>query len=244
MSSQEQEHGEVKLCESDAFRANLVALIPFLRAFAQTLSGRREEADDLCQEALAKAWQARATFEPGTNLKAWLFVILRNQFYSEKRRAWRPKPWGQGVADQTLVSYGEQQSALSLSDLARNLRQLPDEQREALILVGAGGFSYEEAAGICKCAVGTIKSRVARARVALAQSIDGKRVKRQSPTANKSATADILAQLDDLVPQPTGDGLFRGDEVKPGRRRRKPRAMFPPGLAAARAELVPGSSDG
>lgn len=216
--------------DGESFRANLVALIPFLRAFAQTLSGRREEADDLCQEALAKAWQARATFEPGTNLKAWLFVILRNQFYSEKRRAWRQKPWDQGVADQTLVSHGEQQSALSLSDLARNLRLLPDEQREALILVGAGGFSYEEAAGICKCAVGTIKSRVARARVALAQSIEGKRPRRHQPPADKSATADILSQLDDLVPQASGDGVFRNQDIKPRRRRRsapKPAAVFP-----------------
>ena len=75
------------------FREKLVELIPFLRAFARTLCGHRDEADDLCQEALAKAWQSRATFEPGTNLKAWLFMILRNQFYSEKRRAWRQKPW-------------------------------------------------------------------------------------------------------------------------------------------------------
>lgn len=206
MSNHEQPCNVRETTDDGAFRSNLVALIPFLRAFAQTLSGRREEADDLCQEALAKAWQARASFEPGTNLKAWLFVILRNQFYSEKRRSWRQKPWDQGIADQTLVTHGEQQSALSLSDLARNLRMLPDEQREALILVGAGGFSYEEAAGICRCAVGTIKSRVARARVALAQGVEGKRMKQRPIVveSGRSATADILSQLDDLVPPTPG----------------------------------------
>lgn len=184
----------------DRFRADLVALIPFLRAFAHTLCGRREEADDLCQETLAKAWQARETFEAGTNLKAWLFVILRNQFYSEKRHAWRQRPWDQGVADQTLVTYGEQHSALSLSDLARTLRKLPDEQREALILVGAGGFSYEESAAICKCPVGTIKSRVARARATLAEALETKLPDSHPRAPEMSATDEILSQLDDLVP--------------------------------------------
>src|SRR4029079_4425458 len=75
------------------FRRNLIELIPDLRAFARALCGRRDGADDLCQEALAKAWQNRDSFEPGTNIKAWLFRILRNQFYSDKRRAWRQKPW-------------------------------------------------------------------------------------------------------------------------------------------------------
>ena len=190
--------------DMERFRADLVALIPFLRAFAHTLSGRREEADDLCQEALAKAWQARDTSEAGTNLKAWLFVILRNQFYSEKRHAWRQRPWDQGVADQTLVTYGEQQSALNLSDLARTLRQLPDEQREALILVGAGGFSYEESAAICKCPVGTIKSRVARARASLSHALEGKLPDAPVTRApDKTATDEILSQLDDLVPATT-----------------------------------------
>jgi RNA polymerase sigma-70 factor, ECF subfamily len=193
-----------KSVDVEAFRTDLVALIPFLRAFAHTLCGRREEADDLCQEALAKAWQARETFEAGTNLKAWLFVILRNQFYSEKRHAWRQRPWDQGVADQTLVTYGEQQSALNLSDLARTLRQLPDEQREALILVGAGGFSYEESAAICKCPVGTIKSRVARARATLAQALETKLPDTLTRTPVRTATDEILSQLDKLVPDAGG----------------------------------------
>jgi RNA polymerase sigma-70 factor (ECF subfamily) len=207
-------HGDFDI---DRFRADLVALIPFLRAFAHTLCGRRDEADDLCQEALAKAWQARETFEAGTNLKAWLFVILRNQFYSERRHAWRQRSWDQGIADQTLVTVGEQHSALNLSDLARTLRKLPDEQREALILVGAGGFSYEESAAICKCPVGTIKSRVARARATLAEALETK-LPETSRTTDRTATDEILSQLDDLVPaaaEPTaadaGDGKEEED---------------------------------
>ncbi len=103
-------------------------------------------------------------FQAGTNLKAWLFTILRNQFYSDRRRAWRQAPWDQDAAERIPGSSGEQNWAADLSDTARALTCLSDEQREALILVGAGGFSYEDAAAICNCAVGTVKSRVARAR--------------------------------------------------------------------------------
>ena len=183
------------------FREKLIELIPFLRAFARTLCGHRDEADDLCQEALAKAWQSRATFEPGTNLKAWLFMILRNQFYSEKRRAWRQKPWDEATAEQTLVTSGTQHASIQLSDVSRAMRMLPNEQREALILVGAGGFAYEEAAEICGCAVGTIKSRVARGRVALETLLSsGKMPSRRQHKSdpNKSALQTIMAQVDEL----------------------------------------------
>lgn len=182
------------------FRANLVELIPFLRAFARTLCGRREEADDLAQEALAKAWQSRASFEPGSNLKAWLFMILRNQFYSERRRSWRQTPWDQELADRTLVLEGAQQSSINLADLTRAMKQLPDEQREALILVGAGGFAYEEVARICGVAVGTIKSRVARARRALDKVLNGDQALAGAPRPSHAEAADdVMGQLDDLV---------------------------------------------
>jgi RNA polymerase sigma factor (sigma-70 family) len=82
-----------------AFRAEMIALIPFLRAFARTLSGHRDDADDLCQETLAKAWQSRGAYQMGTNLKAWLFMILRNQFYSDRRRSWRQQPWHDSDAE-------------------------------------------------------------------------------------------------------------------------------------------------
>lgn len=182
-------------------RAGLVDLIPFLRAFARTLCGDRDEADDLCQEALAKAWQSSASFERGTNLKAWVFMILRNHFYSTKRRSWRQRPWDESVVQHALVTQGAQNANLHLQDLSRALRGLSDEQREALILVGAGGFSYEEASRICGCAVGTIKSRVARARTALLIALEGPATQYLGPRPKcGEAVNDILGQLDELAP--------------------------------------------
>ena len=184
------------------FKADLLDLIPFLRAFARSLCGNQETADDLAQETLVKAWQARNMFAPGTNLKAWLFTILRNQFYSDRRRAWRQAPWDQDAAERIPGSSAEQSWAAELSDTARALSQLSDEQREALILVGAGGFSYEDAAAICHCAVGTVKSRVARARKSLLSLLEGDEA--LPPTAQSGDASDaaeeILAQLDRLAP--------------------------------------------
>src|ERR1700749_593525 len=150
--------------ENPDFKTELLSLVPFLRAFARSLTGNQEAADDLAQETLVKAWQSRASFIPGTNLKAWLFTILRNQFYSDRRRAWRQAPWDQEAAERIPGGGEDQIFSGQVSDTAGALRCLSDEQREALILVGAGGFSYEDAAGICKCAVGTVKIRVASAR--------------------------------------------------------------------------------
>ena len=149
------------------FKRDLAELIPFLRAFARSLCGNAAAADDLAQETLLKAWKSRDRFEPGTNLKAWTFMILRNHFYSEKRRDWRQAAWDQEKAERTLTAASDPGAVLELDELRRALAQIPEEQREALILVGAGGFAYEEAANICGCAVGTIKSRVNRARKAL-----------------------------------------------------------------------------
>jgi len=190
--------------DDDAFRAGLIELIPFLRAFARTLCGDRDDADDLCQETLAKAWQSRASFQIGTNLKAWLFMILRNHFYSERRRSWRQRPWDESGIEATHVAPGAQGAKLNLSDLSRALRLLSDEQREALILVGAGGFSYDEASSICGCAVGTIKSRVARARATLQQVLEGASnhtLGQREPQGE--AVDDILGELDRLSPRPT-----------------------------------------
>ncbi len=186
--------------DSPEFKAELLALIPFLRAFARSLCGSHDSADDLAQETLVKAWQSRATFAPGTNLKAWLFTILRNQFYSDRRRAWRQTPWDQDAAERLPGTSQDQGWSADLSDTARALRQLPDEQREALILVGAGGFSYADAAAICHCAVGTVKSRVARARKALMEILEGEG---SLPTTQRpeqgDAARDIMAQLDRLA---------------------------------------------
>jgi RNA polymerase sigma-70 factor (ECF subfamily) len=183
------------------FKAGLIELIPFLRAFARSLCGNPEMADDLAQETLVKAWQAREMFAPGTNLKAWLFTILRNQFYSDRRRAWRQAPWDQDAAERIPGSAGEQTWAAELSDTARALTTLSDEQREALILVGAGGFSYEDAAAICHCAVGTVKSRVARARKTLIAILEGEDpLPPPSQPAEGDAANEIMAQLDRLAP--------------------------------------------
>jgi RNA polymerase sigma-70 factor (ECF subfamily) len=185
----------------DPFKTDLLGLIPFLRAFARSLTGNPEAADDLAQETLVKAWQSRDTFIPGTNLKAWLFTILRNQFYSDRRRAWRQAPWDQESAERIPGSHDDQGWAAELSDTARALRCLSDEQREALILVGAGGFSYEDAAAICNCAVGTVKSRVARARKALMAILDGEEsLPQERRPGEGDAANEIMAELDRLVP--------------------------------------------
>lgn len=149
------------------FKAALAAIIPHLRAFARSLSGNRDTADDLVQETLMKAWAARSRFIAGTNMRAWTFIILRNYYLSQLRRNRFRGEWDDLVADRILAAPAGQDKQIELTDVSRGLQQLPAAQREALILVGAGGFAYEEAADICGVAVGTIKSRVARGRVAL-----------------------------------------------------------------------------
>ena len=150
------------------FQAALVAIIPQMRAFARSLCRDATLAEDLAQDAVAKAWSNRAGFTIGTNLKAWAFMILRNQFYSDKRRSWRSVALDQGVAEQTLVAVNNPAANMELDELRRAMSMIPDEQREALILIGAGGLSYEEASEICGVAIGTMKSRVSRARDRLA----------------------------------------------------------------------------
>src|ERR1700759_807646 len=143
-----------------AFKAELVQLIPHLRAFARTLAGDPTSADDLAQDAMMKAWDARASYQMGTNMKAWTFMILRNQFYSEKRRSWRQTQADPEAAERPLVAVDDPEAPVALDELRLGLGMLPAEQREALVLVGAGGFAYEEAAEIFYFVVGTVKSRV------------------------------------------------------------------------------------
>jgi RNA polymerase sigma-70 factor (ECF subfamily) len=180
-----------------AFKAQLVDLAPQLRAFARSLAGDPASADDLAQDAMVKAWGARASFEMGTNMKAWTFMILRNQFYSEKRRSWRQSQLDQEAAERTLVAIDDPAAPLALDELRMGLAMLPGEQREALVLVGAGGFSYEEAAGICGCAVGTVKSRVSRGRQALADILQRGDYVRDGLSA-RDAMGSILAQAERL----------------------------------------------
>lgn len=154
---------------SRALREDLLASIPNLRAFAVSLSGSSERADDLVQETLMKAWAKFHTFQEGTNLRAWLFTILRNEFYSQVRKRGREVEDAEGTYAARLASQPSQNGHMDMNDFREALAQLPPDQREALILVGASGFSYEEAADICECAVGTIKSRVSRARTRLGE---------------------------------------------------------------------------
>lgn len=153
--------------QKQEFKRELENVIPHLRAFARGLCGRPDMADDLVQEALMKAWAAQDRFEPGTSMRAWTFVILRNAYLTDMRRNRFRGDYDETVAERILTAPAGQEEPIHLSDLNRALQTLPPERREALLLVGAGGFSYEEAANICGCAVGTIKSRVGRARSAL-----------------------------------------------------------------------------
>jgi RNA polymerase sigma-70 factor (ECF subfamily) len=155
--------------QDSSLRDELVAAIPNMRAFAISLCGNRDRADDLVQEALVKAWNHLSSFQEGTNLKAWLFTILRNAYFSELRKTKREVADSDGQLAARLSVPPEQQGHLDLIDLNRALAKLPPDQREALILVGAEGFSYEDAATISACAVGTVKSRVNRARTRLAE---------------------------------------------------------------------------
>ncbi len=180
-----------------AFKRELVGLIPHLRAFARTLAGDPTSADDLAQDAMMKAWDARASYQMGTNMKAWTFMILRNQFYSEKRRAWRQTQLDQEAAERTLVAIDNPEAPIALDEVRLGLSRLPPEQREALVLVGAGGFAYEEAAEICGCAVGTVKSRVSRARRALQVILEDGAYGRDGRSAGDAMNA-ILADAERL----------------------------------------------
>ena len=159
----------------DSVRKAVLGAVPSLRAFAISLCGNVDRADDLVQETLLRALANIDSFQPGTNMSAWLFTILRNHFRSEYRKRRREVEDSDGRYAETLKSQPDQIGHVEFNEFRAALGQLPADQREALVLVGASGFSYEEAAHICGCAVGTIKSRVNRARTRLAElmSIEG-----------------------------------------------------------------------
>jgi RNA polymerase sigma-70 factor, ECF subfamily len=183
------------------FASKLVLVIPPLRAFARGLCGRADLADDLAQEALAKAWAARASYLPNTNFKAWIFTILRNHYYSWCRKQRRVAPWDPDAAEKLLVCEPAQQGHMALAELAAGLQALPAQQREALILVGAGGFAYEEAAQIIGCAVGTVKSRVARGRAFLRDYVDSRQRDLSLPRPTSAeASQSIFGELRRLDP--------------------------------------------
>ncbi|MDB5594812.1 MAG: polymerase sigma factor [Hyphomicrobiales bacterium] len=149
---------------SPKLKTDLLSAIPNLRAFAVSLCGNPDRADDLVQETLVKAWSNLGSFVEGTNMPAWLFTILRNIYYSEYRKRRREVSDSEGTIAARLATAPAQNGHMDFLDFREALQKLPADQREALVLIGASGMSYEEAAGICNCAVGTMKSRVNRAR--------------------------------------------------------------------------------
>ncbi|BBK43318.1 RNA polymerase sigma factor [Allostella vacuolata] len=152
-----------------SIREELITCLPQLRAFARSLTGHRELADDLVQDAIVRALAAQDSFRPGTNFRAWIFTILRNLFFTERRKS-RMVVQSIDTMDQDLIPVApSQESTVEFDDFRVALMKLPHDQREALILVGASGMSYEEAAQVSGCAVGTVKSRVSRARRTLVQ---------------------------------------------------------------------------
>jgi len=171
----------------DIWRDEVVAMIPALRAFAWSLSRNGSDADDLVQDTLIKAWSNREKYEQGTNLRAWLFTILRNTYYTSITRRRREVRDETGEYASTLKSPPTQDWNMAMHALEAALDRLPDEHREALVLVGAAGLSYEEAAQICGCALGTIKSRVNRARARLLRIMEA------------DAPADVLATESDSL---------------------------------------------
>lgn len=150
-------------------REELVTHLPALRAFALSLTRNSSSADDLVQDTVVRAWTNMDKFNPGTNLRAWLFTILRNQYYSSRRKLRHEVPDSDGALAARLSEKPAHDGRLALRDFAAAFEKLPLEQREALMLVGASGFSYEDAARMCGVATGTIKSRANRGRRRLAE---------------------------------------------------------------------------
>ncbi len=147
----------------------MLQLIPALRAFAVSLTGSADSADDLVQETLMRAMAHIDSFQTGTNMGAWLFTILRNLVFSQSRKKRRDLAYRVTCAQQSWKTHAEQHGKMELMQMRQALMRIPSDQREAIILVGASGFSYEEAAEVIGCAVGTVKSRVSRGRERLAE---------------------------------------------------------------------------
>lgn len=179
-----------------ALHDQIVEVIPNLRAFARSLVSNPAQADDLVQGALMRALSNLDKFEEGTNLRAWMFTILRNLFYSELRKRKREVEDADGGYAATLSTQPNQIAALELKDFRAALSKLPEEQREALILIGASGFSYEDAANICGCAIGTMKSRVNRGRNRLADLLQ---IDPASDLAGDQAMASMLENKQALL---------------------------------------------
>ena len=158
------------------FKALMTAAIPALRADARNLCRDEHAADDLVQDTMVKAWAARERFAEGTNFKAWTYTILRNQFLSQMRRKRFTGDYDEAVAELVLRAPADQDRRLHVEDVERAMARLPEAQRRALLLVGAEELTYEEVAAVTDVPLGTVKSRVARGRTALARLVEGEAV--------------------------------------------------------------------
>jgi len=176
------------------FREDLLVLLPFLRAFSRTLCGDTALAEDVVQDALCKAWEARESFRPGTNLKAWAFKILRNCYYNHCRRVWRRPPLDEAVAATIEGPPDEQMWAVHLADTIEALDVLSLAQRKALILVTLGGASYSDVATLCNCPVGTVKSRVTRARKYVMSALQTARKPARGRRVRADMAVDVIVQ--------------------------------------------------
>jgi RNA polymerase sigma factor (sigma-70 family) len=192
--------GEAGTLSDTAFKNLLEAHIPHLRAYGRSMCGDPDRADDLVQDTMVRSWKARGRFEPGTNFRAWTFTILRNLFLSQMRRRKFDAIWDENAAERLLVVNPSQDTTIELADMLRALRQLPAPQREALMLVGAAGLSYEDSAQIMGVAIGTIKSRVSRARLALIAALDGGQLesRRNDLAADDDIVATVMADVECL----------------------------------------------
>lgn len=183
--------------QDDEFRKDAAALAPQIRAYAISLCRDGADADDLIQDTMLKAWTFRGQYHSGTVLRAWIFTIMRHQFLDDRRRSWRVSQLDQTAAENTLHAVSNPSSILELDEMRRALTALPTEQREAVMLIGAGGYAYDEAAEICGANVGTIKSRASRGRGRLREIL-----KRGAYAADGlpcgAAMAMILAQVDQI----------------------------------------------
>jgi RNA polymerase sigma-70 factor (ECF subfamily) len=192
-------------------RDEILATLPSLRAFAMSLTGHSDRADDLVQETLMRAVANIHRFEAGTNLNAWLFTILRNLFHSEYRKRRREVEDADGSYAARLSAPPEQGARLDFEDFRKALAHIPVDQREALLLVGAEGLSYEEAAQVCGVAVGTIKSRVNRARSRLAQMLAVEQGGEFSPDPTiRAALQGTLETKSPEARRPAAAGLLTG----------------------------------
>jgi RNA polymerase sigma factor (sigma-70 family) len=191
-------------CEADSdrqFTTELLGLARFLRAFSLQLCGRNL-GEDMAQETLTKAWKARRSYQAGTQMKAWLFTILRNEYRSHLRRSWRQVAWDEDAAENIATPPLQQHWQSELSDVRRALPCLPAEQREALLLITVGALTYDQAAAVTSTPVGTVKSRVGRARAKLVKLLDGEAPRKAPPQENVHGAlrpADSARRLSSII---------------------------------------------